>query len=65
MGSGIKKMKKNILEDRKKMLIKKAIEYIEEARGYDLCIDIKGYDGCDFDAGTLADDLRIEFDLED
>ena len=52
------------MESRKIMLIKKAIEYIEEAGGYELRITTDGYDGCGFDPLTLADDLKTEFDLD-
>jgi hypothetical protein len=52
------------LSKRQKMLLEKAIECLEDISGYDtIPYEVKGYDGQDFDPGTLADDLQIEFEL--
>ena len=51
-------------EERIKMLLLKAVEYLRDVGGYTLPINIEGYDGCDFDPQTLADDIEIEFDLD-
>jgi hypothetical protein len=54
------------LSKRQILLLKKVVEYIEETQGYFLDTQIKGYDEQEFDAGCLADDLKIEFqELED
>jgi len=50
--------------ERQKMLLNKVIDFINETAPYSLDINIEGYDECEFDAGMLADDLKIEFNLE-
>ena len=49
---------------RQKLLLKKAIDCLEDVSGYDIEFSTKGYDDCDFDPATLADDMKIEFDFE-
>jgi len=54
------------LTERQKMLLMKAIDLLNDAGGYTtIQWDVKGYDGCEFDCGCLADDLKIEFEIED
>ncbi len=52
-------------EDRKTYLVRLAIEYIKEHTGYVGMDDELFYDEAECDGYCLADDLRIEFDIED
>lgn len=52
-------------EDRKTYLVRLAIEYIKEHTGYVGMDDGLFYDEAECDGYCLADDLRIEFDIED
>lgn len=52
-------------EDRKTYLVRLAIEYIKEHTGYVGMDDELFYDDAECDGYCLADDLRIEFDIED
>ena len=52
-------------EDRKTYLVRLAIEYIKEHTGYVGMDDELYYDEAECDGYCLADDLRIEFDIDD
>ena len=51
-------------EDRKTYLVRLAIEYIKEHTGYVGIDDELFYDETECDGYCLADDLMIEFDIE-
>jgi hypothetical protein len=52
-------------EDRKTYLVRLAIEYIIQHTGYFGMDDELFYDEAECDGYCLADDLRIEFDIQE
>jgi|TARA_Y100000310_G_scaffold69791_1_gene65352 hypothetical protein len=52
-------------ESRKQYLVRLAIEYITEHTGYVGVDDYLYYDEAECDGYCLAEDLRIEFDIEE
>jgi len=52
-------------ESRKEYLVRLAIEYIKEHTGYVGVDDYIYYDEAKCDGYCLAEDLRIEFDIEE
>jgi hypothetical protein len=52
-------------EDRKDYLVRLAIAYIESHTGFIGIDDIVYYDEAECDGYALAEDLKIEFEVED
>ncbi len=52
-------------EERKEYLVRLAIAFLRENSGYSLQNDTLYYDEAECDGFCLADDLTIEFDIED
>ena len=52
-------------EDRKTYLVRLAISFLRENSGYALSNDTLFYDEAECDGFCLADDLEIEFDIDE
>lgn len=59
------KLKQKENESREKYLVRLAIEYIEDHTGFIGVDDYLYYDGEEVDGFFLANDLRIEFNIEE